>query len=213
MSWRAPLPAPAHRSGPTPHPLGYRGSAWPCQPAAGTGLGLGAVVPGPQKLRLGRGGQPEPGLGAQFFQVPYAALTMLLTPCPKERDSATAYRECGRGIGREAAAPGPASAGHLAPLCLRDDHGDGGDVDGGRRPRPHRVGRPRAAQVRGRRAPGTGRSLSRHGECPGHPVLARFSLPPAPPAGLGVLPPSKADQQEGRGVERDHRQGGAGERV
>ncbi|XP_053057156.1 sphingosine-1-phosphate transporter MFSD2B isoform X2 [Acinonyx jubatus] len=69
-----------------------RGSAWPCQPASGTGLGLGAVVPGPQRLRLGRGGQPEPGLGAQFFQVPYAALTMLLTPCPKERDSATAYR-------------------------------------------------------------------------------------------------------------------------
>uniref|UniRef100_A0A667GCZ5 Sphingosine-1-phosphate transporter MFSD2B n=1 Tax=Lynx canadensis TaxID=61383 RepID=A0A667GCZ5_LYNCA len=29
---------------------------------------------------------------ATFFQVPYAALTMLLTPCPKERDSATAYR-------------------------------------------------------------------------------------------------------------------------
>uniref|UniRef100_M3YR13 Sphingosine-1-phosphate transporter MFSD2B n=1 Tax=Mustela putorius furo TaxID=9669 RepID=M3YR13_MUSPF len=29
---------------------------------------------------------------ATFFQVPYAALTMLLTPCPRERDSATAYR-------------------------------------------------------------------------------------------------------------------------
>ncbi|XP_045665276.1 major facilitator superfamily domain-containing protein 2B isoform X1 [Ursus americanus] len=29
---------------------------------------------------------------ATFFQVPYAALTMLLTPCPTERDSATAYR-------------------------------------------------------------------------------------------------------------------------
>ncbi|KAF0876343.1 MFS2B protein, partial [Crocuta crocuta] len=29
---------------------------------------------------------------ATFFQVPYAALTMLLTPCPKERDLATAYR-------------------------------------------------------------------------------------------------------------------------
>ncbi|XP_037593611.1 major facilitator superfamily domain-containing protein 2B isoform X2 [Cebus imitator] len=29
---------------------------------------------------------------ATFFQVPYTALTMLLTPCPRERDSATAYR-------------------------------------------------------------------------------------------------------------------------
>ncbi|KAF3826396.1 hypothetical protein GH733_008921 [Mirounga leonina] len=29
---------------------------------------------------------------ATFFQVPYAALTMLLSPCPRERDSATAYR-------------------------------------------------------------------------------------------------------------------------
>ncbi|XP_070655158.1 sphingosine-1-phosphate transporter MFSD2B isoform X3 [Bos indicus] len=29
---------------------------------------------------------------ATFFQVPYTALTMLLTPNPKERDSATAYR-------------------------------------------------------------------------------------------------------------------------
>ncbi|XP_015977288.1 major facilitator superfamily domain-containing protein 2B [Rousettus aegyptiacus] len=29
---------------------------------------------------------------ATFFQVPYTALTMLLTPSPKERDSATAYR-------------------------------------------------------------------------------------------------------------------------
>ncbi|XP_045405087.1 major facilitator superfamily domain-containing protein 2B isoform X2 [Lemur catta] len=29
---------------------------------------------------------------ATFFQVPYAALTMLLTPSPRERDSATAYR-------------------------------------------------------------------------------------------------------------------------
>lgn len=29
----------------------------------------------------------------QFFQVPYTALTMLLTPSPRERDSATAYRE------------------------------------------------------------------------------------------------------------------------
>ncbi|XP_043325185.1 major facilitator superfamily domain-containing protein 2B isoform X2 [Cervus canadensis] len=29
---------------------------------------------------------------ALFFQVPYTALTMLLTPNPKERDSATAYR-------------------------------------------------------------------------------------------------------------------------
>ncbi|XP_023612194.1 major facilitator superfamily domain-containing protein 2B [Myotis lucifugus] len=28
----------------------------------------------------------------QFFQVPYTALTMLLTPSPRERDSATAYR-------------------------------------------------------------------------------------------------------------------------
>lgn len=30
----------------------------------------------------------------QFFQVPYTALTMLLTPSPRERDSATVYREC-----------------------------------------------------------------------------------------------------------------------
>ncbi|EAX00776.1 hCG1818610, isoform CRA_d [Homo sapiens] len=30
--------------------------------------------------------------------VPYTALTMLLTPCPRERDSATAYRECSRGF-------------------------------------------------------------------------------------------------------------------
>ncbi|KAM6221104.1 sphingosine-1-phosphate transporter MFSD2B [Rhynchocyon petersi] len=29
---------------------------------------------------------------ATFFQVPYTALTMLLTPSPRERDSATAYR-------------------------------------------------------------------------------------------------------------------------
>lgn len=29
---------------------------------------------------------------ATSFQVPYTALTMLLTPCPRERDSATAYR-------------------------------------------------------------------------------------------------------------------------
>ncbi|KAL1783163.1 major facilitator superfamily domain-containing protein 2B [Sigmodon hispidus] len=29
---------------------------------------------------------------ATFFQVPYTALTMILTPCPRERDSATAYR-------------------------------------------------------------------------------------------------------------------------
>lgn len=29
----------------------------------------------------------------QFFQVPYTALTMILTPSPRERDSATAYRE------------------------------------------------------------------------------------------------------------------------
>eukprot|EP00074_Homo_sapiens_P084674 XP_016859552.1 major facilitator superfamily domain-containing protein 2B isoform X1 [Homo sapiens] len=35
---------------------------------------------------------------ATFFQVPYTALTMLLTPCPRERDSATAYRECSRGF-------------------------------------------------------------------------------------------------------------------
>lgn len=31
----------------------------------------------------------------QFFQVPYTALTMILTPSPRERDSATAYREYG----------------------------------------------------------------------------------------------------------------------
>ncbi|XP_047708085.1 sphingosine-1-phosphate transporter MFSD2B isoform X5 [Prionailurus viverrinus] len=55
--------------------------------------------------------------------------------------------------------PEGAGLGHRVP----DDHGDGGDVDGGRRPRPHRVGRPRAAQVRGRRAPRTGRRLSRRG--------------------------------------------------
>ncbi|EGV91880.1 Peptidyl-prolyl cis-trans isomerase FKBP1B [Cricetulus griseus] len=29
---------------------------------------------------------------ATFFQVPYTALTMILTPSPRERDSATAYR-------------------------------------------------------------------------------------------------------------------------
>lgn len=35
----------------------------------------------------------------QFFQVPYTALTMLLSPSPRARDSATAYRECGHRVG------------------------------------------------------------------------------------------------------------------
>ncbi|XP_023566747.1 major facilitator superfamily domain-containing protein 2B isoform X2 [Octodon degus] len=43
---------------------------------------------------------------ATFFQVPYTALTMLITPSPQERDSATAYRECIPGVWREGAAPG-----------------------------------------------------------------------------------------------------------
>lgn len=46
-----------------------------------------------------------------FLQVPYTALTMLLTPRPAERDSATAYRECGgRGGGGPRARAGPLSA-------------------------------------------------------------------------------------------------------
>lgn len=49
------------------------------------------------------GGRSRPNLrGAiQFFQVPYTALTMILTPSPRERDSATAYRECGSVFRRE----------------------------------------------------------------------------------------------------------------
>lgn len=51
----------------------------------------------------------------QFFQVPYTALTMLLTSSPKERDSATAYRECspGRWWGELPPEPG----GWLGHLC------------------------------------------------------------------------------------------------
>lgn len=39
---------------------------------------------------------------SQFFQVPYTALTMILTPSPRERDSATAYREYSSVFGLEA---------------------------------------------------------------------------------------------------------------
>uniref|UniRef100_A0A8C0LSV8 MFSD2 lysolipid transporter B, sphingolipid n=1 Tax=Canis lupus dingo TaxID=286419 RepID=A0A8C0LSV8_CANLU len=54
---------------------GGRGRGW------GRGCGAGA---GPGRAQLSR--------PAQSLQVPYAALTMRLTPCPRERDSATAYR-------------------------------------------------------------------------------------------------------------------------
>lgn len=53
----------------------------------------------------------------QFFQVPYTALTMLLTPSPPERDSATAYRECaveGR-VAPDGCELGPLSAAHCVP--------------------------------------------------------------------------------------------------
>lgn len=55
----------------------------------------------------------------QFFQVPYTALIMLLTPNPRERDSGTAYRECtlvGVGWGEMALPPGPMSS--ITLLCV-----------------------------------------------------------------------------------------------
>lgn len=53
----------------------------------------------------GRRGASSKLRAPQFFQVPYTALTMLLTPSPRERDSATAYRECAPGV-EGGAAPG-----------------------------------------------------------------------------------------------------------
>lgn len=132
----------------------------------------------------------------------------------------------GRARGREAADPGPAGARHPAPLCPRDDHGDGGDADGSRRPRAHRVGRPRAAQVRGPRARRAGRRLPRRGECPCGPASGRRSpLPPsrssagAPAARsprFSARAPSqrKATDRRAAGGERGGKgpQAGAGER-
>ncbi|XP_045045125.1 sphingosine-1-phosphate transporter MFSD2B isoform X6 [Desmodus rotundus] len=55
------------------------------------------------------------------------------------------------------ATPQGAGLGH----CIPDNHGDGGDADGSRGPRTHRVRCPQSPQVRGRgpRAPGAGHRL------------------------------------------------------
>ncbi|KAK1333250.1 hypothetical protein QTO34_006791 [Cnephaeus nilssonii] len=68
-----PGPRPEGSRGDVP---ASRGPGWDRRPLGGLG-GEGAS----SKLRA-----------PQFFQVPYTALTMLLTPSPPERDSATAYR-------------------------------------------------------------------------------------------------------------------------
>ena len=53
----------------------------------------------------------------QFFQVPYTALTMLLTPSPRERDSATAYRECRWAWGGVPLPPAPQAWSLCSVLC------------------------------------------------------------------------------------------------
>lgn len=49
--------------------------------------------------------------------MPYTALTMLLTPSPPERDSATAYRECGRRERGGALPRGPQTRPPKRALC------------------------------------------------------------------------------------------------
>lgn len=64
--------------------------------------------------------------------MPYTALTMLLTSTPKERDSATAYRECSRQVqlGEAGLAQPPGAQSPCCMLCPRDDLGDGGTLMG-----------------------------------------------------------------------------------
>ena len=68
----------------------------------------------------GSGHCPKLCLVLQFVQVPYTALTRLLTPNPKERDSATAYRECRQAcswVGGGSPAQ-PQELSHLAACCV-----------------------------------------------------------------------------------------------
>ena len=106
---------------------------------------------------------------------------MLLTPNPKERDSATAYRECRRACGRVgggSSGPAPRAQPPCCMLCPRDDLGDGGDADGSHHPRTHRVWCTRVPQVQGGHAPRGGGCLPQRGECPGcpEPLGPRFQV-------------------------------------
>lgn len=85
----------------------------------------------------------------QFFQVPYTALTMILTPSPRERDSATAYRESNSVFARKLLSPSPCSLPCQTCTCFvsRDDHGDGRDTDGSHCPWAPRVQCPWVSEV------------------------------------------------------------------
>ncbi|XP_045045127.1 sphingosine-1-phosphate transporter MFSD2B isoform X8 [Desmodus rotundus] len=100
--------------------------------------------------------------GARLHALHHRGLLLLVVPAPLHQPSRPLVHDLLLPIPGPGHAPGSGTRPlHTCSLCPRDNHGDGGDADGSRGPRTHRVRCPQSPQVRGRgpRAPGAGHRL------------------------------------------------------
>ncbi|XP_045045126.1 sphingosine-1-phosphate transporter MFSD2B isoform X7 [Desmodus rotundus] len=110
--------------------------------------------------------------GARLHALHHRGLLLLVVPAPLHQPSRPLVHDLLLPIpGPGHVLPGALHSPHHAPdpqpqgaglgHCIPDNHGDGGDADGSRGPRTHRVRCPQSPQVRGRgpRAPGAGHRL------------------------------------------------------